>query len=111
MTPIAALFERRVRGWRLVNLVGAGALLLVAFAVVLVKAGATEERNRIVRLEKTIALEHKRLRLLRAEVAYLEQPSRVEALSRAHLGLQPVPARHETSPDALIEIARAGAGR
>lgn len=112
MSALATLYARRFRGVRVVDLIAGGLLAVTAVGVMVFKAEANREATEIARLEKEIAQERESLRLLRAETAHLEQPSRVERLSRAHLGLEPVRAKHEAEPDALIEIARgSGAAR
>lgn len=109
MNPITALFQRRVRGVRLIDVGLGGVFAVTALGVMVFKAEANRERTEIARLEKAIATERETLRLLRAETAHLEQPARVERLSRDHLGLAPVAAKHEAEPDSLIEIARGSA--
>lgn len=106
MNPIASLFQHRVRGFRVIDVALGGVFAVTALSVMVFKADATRDRNEIARMEKAIAHERSTLRLLRAEAAHLEQPARVERLSRDHLGLQPVTARHEAGPDGLVEIAR-----
>ena len=104
---LAALFTRRVRGVRLVNLWGAGLLLVLVLGLYLVKTFAGGERAAIASTEFQIADEQHKIRLLHAEVAYLEQPGRIERLSEQYLGMQPASGRHETSVDDLGQIARA----
>jgi len=100
-----SFFQRRVRGFRLVELVAFALLLLLVLGVYLAKTGAGSERAEIARVEGAIDEERRRLRLLRAEVAYLEQPERIERLS-SMVGLAPIDAKRETAPEALPEIAR-----
>jgi len=110
MNPLARLFEQRVRGFRVIEVVALACLVLLVFWVYLAKAQAAGERARIARIDAEIAAEQRRLRMLTAEAAHLEQPSRIEALSDAYLGLEPVGARKEADPDALPEIARSDRG-
>ncbi len=100
------LFQRRVRGFRVVEIGGLSLLLILVLGVYLAKAGAGRERADIARVESQISEEQRRMKLLRAEVAYLEQPERIERLS-AMLGLAPIHADRETPPEALPDIARA----
>jgi cell division protein FtsL len=109
MNPITALFQRRVRGVRLIDVALGGVFAVTALGVMVFKAEANRERTEIARLEREIATERETLRLLRAETAHLEQPARVERLSRDHLALAPVAAKHEADADSLIEIARGAA--
>lgn len=108
---IADLFRRKIRGVRLLDVAAAGLFAVTAIGVMVFKADANKDRTEITLLEKQIRQERETLRLLRAEAAHLEQPSRVERLSREHLGLAPVKAKHEAEPDSLVEIARAGGAR
>ena len=102
---LSGLFDRRVRGFRVVELGGGAVLLALVLAVYLAKTGAGGERADIDHVQQQIFDEQTRIRLLQAEVANLEQPERLEALSAQYLGLQPVPAKHEVQADALPDLA------
>jgi len=102
---VSGLFNRRVRGFRVVEVVGMGVLLTLVTGVYLAKTVAGRERNEIANIEREIEDEQARKRLLEAEVAHLEQPRRIEALALA-MGLQSIPAARETTEDALIDVAR-----
>lgn len=102
-----SLLDRKVRGFRLVDLVALGLLTMLVLGVYLAKTMAGKERAQIARVERDIGEEKTRIRLLQAEVAHLEQPARIEHLSESYLGMEPVPIRHEATPDALTDIARA----
>ena len=91
------LLERRVRGFRLVDLIGLGVLVVIILGVYLAKTLAGRERAEIARMERQIHQEQARIRLLRAEVAHLEQPSRIGALSENLLGLQPTSMKREVT--------------
>ena len=106
---LAALFGRRVRGVRVVNLWGCGVLLVLVVGLYLFKTLAGGERADIARDEAQIADEQQRIRLLNAEVAYLEQPQRIGRLSEGYLKLQPTSVKHEAPVSRLPQIAR-GAG-
>jgi hypothetical protein len=56
-------------------------------------------------VQQRIIDERARVTLLRAEVASLEQPERLESLSNRYLGLQPVDAKHDIDPQALADVA------
>ena len=100
---IGGLFKHRVRGFRVIEL-GAFALVVVlAFGVYLAKTQAGREWAKIATKERQIAQEKRRIKLLRAEVAHLEQPQRLEQLS-AHLGLQAVDGTREARPETLRDI-------
>jgi len=102
---VSGLFNRRVRGFRVVEVVGLGILLTLVTSVYLAKTMAGRERNEITRIEAQIEDEKARKRLLEAEVAFLEQPRRIEAMAVA-MGLAPIQASHETTEDALVDVAR-----
>ena len=104
---LGALFTRRVRGVRLVNLWAVGLLLVLVLGLYLVKTFAGGERADIASTELQIADEQHKIRLLHAELAYLEQPARIERLSERYLGMMPASGKHETSVGDLGQIARA----
>jgi cell division protein FtsL len=99
-------FEHRVRGFRVVELGGLGVLLVLILTVYLAKTGAGGKRADIDRIQQQIFQEQTQVRMLRAEVATLEQPERLEALSARYLGLQPISARREVTPQGLQDVAR-----
>lgn len=101
------IFQRRVRGFRLVEVIAVCFLAVLVLAVYLAKAGAGRERADIARVEASIIDETRRMKVLRAEVAYLEQPERIERLSSL-LGMEPITSKRETPVEALPDIARAG---
>lgn len=100
-----SLLGRRIRGFRLVDLVGLSVLILLILGVYLAKTIAGRERAEIAAAERQIAAEKARIRLLEAEVTHLEQPARIERLSETYLGMAPVSIKHEATPDMLAEIA------
>lgn len=104
---MTGIFQRRVRGFRVIEVAALAILLVTVLSVYLSKAGAIKENADIVRVENEIANEQNRLRLLKAEVAYLEQPERIERLSSLYLGLAPISAKREAPAEALAELARA----
>jgi len=106
MNPIARVFDHRVRGFRVIEVAALACLVLLVFWVYLSKARAGDERSRIAKVEAEISAEQRKVRLLTAEAAHLEQPGRIGALAEAYTGLAPVSAKREADPDALPEIAR-----
>lgn len=98
--------DRRIRGFRLVDLVALGLLTVLILGVYLAKTIAGGERAKIAVVERQIAAEKVRIRLLQAEVSHLEQPARIARLSETYLGMAPVPFKREADPDALPELAR-----
>ncbi len=112
-----SLLGRRVRGFRLVDLIALGLLTVLILGVYLAKTIAGRERTEIAKVERQIDMEKSRIRLLQAEVSHLEQPARIERLSEAYLGLAPVTFKREISSEALayaagkpIELPKAPAG-
>lgn len=103
-----SLLSRRVRGFRLVDLVGVGLLVSLILGVYLAKTIAGRERAEIATIERQIKAEKSRIRLLQAEVAHLEQPGRIERLSVGFLKMEPVTASREATVDQIIDLARAG---
>ena len=101
------LFDRRYRGFRVVNFAAAAVLLVLALGVYLAKTEAGREASAIAKVEREIALEKNQIRLLQAEVAALERPDRIGRLSSDYLGLAPLDAKHEAAPERLLEIAGA----
>ena len=106
MIRVARLFERRIRGFRVVEITALLALAAMIFWVYLAKAEAGRERYEIGEVRKQILDEERSLKQLRAENAHLEQYRRIEALSRDYLGLQPVKPARETEPQDLPALAR-----
>ena len=106
MNGFAAFLGRSLRGFRLVELAALMILLVMVLGVYLAKAAAGRERGDITAVQTQIEDEQRRLRLLQAEVAHLEEPERIERLA-ALAGLAPTSAKHESSPEELGQIARA----
>lgn len=103
-----SFFARRVRGFRLVDLIAAGLLVAVILGVYLAKTLAGRERTEIANVTRQIDAELQRIRLLEAEVAHLEQPGRIERLAVVYLKMSPVTAHREAGVDQVIDVARAG---
>ena len=108
MRLLASIFQRRLRGFRIVDLAAFACLATLVLGVYAFKAQAGGESARIAETDSQIADEERRIRLLDADLAHLETPERLERLSGQYLGLAPIPAKHETSPTSLMEIAREG---
>lgn len=106
MRPFAFM-DRRVRGFRVVEVGGLAVLLVLILAVYLAKTGAGAKRADIDHVQTQIDDEQSQIRILRAEVATLEQPERLEALSAKYLGLAPVSERREITAAALADVAQA----
>lgn len=103
-----SVLSRKVRGFRLVDLIGVGLLVAIIVGVYLAKTVAGRERAEIATVERQIHGEQARIRLLQAEVAHLEQPGRIERLSTVYLNMAPVPANREATVDELPRLAAGG---
>lgn len=99
------LYSWKIRGVRWVEIIGVLLVAAMVFSVYLAKAAAAGESARIADLERQIGDNSKRVRLLRAEVAKLERPNRLEALSR-DAGLGPVDVHRQATADTLPTLAR-----
>lgn len=104
--PLQRLFDRRYRGFRLVELVAVGVLCVLVLGVYAFKADAGRESARIADVDRQVQEETRRVRLLKADLARLEQPARLELLSSTYLGLAPADARREAPADSLADLAR-----
>ncbi|HEX8660639.1 MAG TPA: cell division protein [Brevundimonas sp.] len=94
------LYAWKIRGVRWVEIIGVMLVAAMVFSVYLAKAAAARESARITDLERQITDNGQRVRLLRAEVARLEQPGRLEALSRG-AGLGPVDVHRQATEESL----------
>ena len=99
---VLRIFGRRYRGFRIVDIIAVSAILVIAVTSYAMKTFASAEDADMSSLETHIGGEEKRIRLLKAEIARLEAPDRVERLSAAYLQMaQPDPAR--VIPAALLD--------
>ena len=98
------LFDWKIRGVRWVEIIGLMLVAAMIFSVYVAKAAAARESSRIGEIERQIADNGQRVRLLRAEVAKLEQPARLEALSR-QAGLGPVDVKRQAAEGSLNNLA------
>ncbi|MBX3483174.1 cell division protein [Phenylobacterium sp.] len=103
-----SVFTKKVRGFRLLDLIGIGFLIALILGVYLAKTMAGRERAEIASVEREIKAETSRIRLLQAEVAHLEQPGRIERLAVTYLKMEAVPANREASPAQLPRMAVGG---
>ncbi|HEY3812245.1 MAG TPA: cell division protein [Caulobacteraceae bacterium] len=104
MNLASSIFNSRVRGIRVVEIITFVLLVVLVFGVYIAKARASRERAQIADIEQRIGDEQRQVKLLRAEDARLEQPARIETLSEG-AGLKPVDSTQETSPNALPAVA------
>lgn len=101
--PVKRLFDWKVRGIRWIEIIGVMLVAAMVFSVYVAKAAAARESARIGELERDITENRQRVRLLRAEASRLEQPMRLEALSRA-AGLGPVEVDRRTTEPELATL-------
>jgi len=105
LSGVSSVFTQRVRGFRVIDLLALFVLLALALGVYAFKTLAGRESADIADVQSQIVMEQKRVRLLRAEIAHLEDPSRIERLSSQYLGFKPVDPKKEASVDALPQVA------
>jgi len=101
---IAGIFNRRIRGFRVINFAFVIVLLMLMFGLYFAKTQASGDSASITRTERQIITEKRNIRLLQAKVATLEQPDRITQLS-SYVGLAPVSAAHEIEPGKLAQVA------
>ena len=99
------LFDWKIRGVRWIEIIGVLIVAALIASVYVAKAAAARESARIAELEQKIGENRQRVRLLRAEVARLEQPARLEALSRG-IGMVPAKPRQQADEGRLPDLAR-----
>lgn len=97
------LLERRLLGFRTLDVALAVFLVALILGVYLAKTLAGGERGQIAAADRQIAQERQKIVLLEAEVAHLERPERLAALARAYAGLGPAAAVREITPQALAD--------
>ncbi|ESQ79803.1 hypothetical protein [Asticcacaulis sp. YBE204] len=106
MNKLMRLFDRRVRGFRLVEAIGLALALGMIFWVCLSKVKEGQEVARLNDINKNIAAQEEAIKSLKVKVAALEQPARIEALAKAYLGMKPGSPEREAKLDNLVEISR-----
>jgi hypothetical protein len=107
MNGLMRLFEQRIRGIRLIELVGLLLVFGLIFWVCVSKAREGEDIRRINELDRQIAAEQAAVDSLRIKVAQLERPGRLEQLAVEYLGMRPTDPSHEARLESLGEISRA----
>lgn len=108
-SALQRLFDWKVRGVRWVEIIGVALVAIMVVSVYAAKAAAARESSRIAQLERDIRENGQRVRLLRAEVARLEQPARLEALSR-QIGMAPVDVHRQAGEGQLTALTPAAKG-
>jgi len=101
---LSSISNRRVRRFRLIVVNALSLRRIMILGACFSKTASGGERTRIDQVERQIAAEKSRIRMLDAEVAYLERPRRVGQLATL-LQLEPMRADREAAPDSLSAIA------
>ena len=104
---VSGVLRQRVRGFRVVDLAALVIFLALALTVYAFKTSAGAERTDIADVEREIRDETRQVQLLRAQVAHLEAPDRLERLARS-AEQAPVAATQEVTPQALPQVAAGG---
>ncbi len=94
----------RFRGFRIVNLLGATIFMVIAVGSYALKTLAGAQDAGAASVETRIVQEEKRIRLLKIEIAHLEAPERIGALSRGHLKMGPPDPRREIDVRSLPAV-------
>lgn len=100
-----SVFAHRYRGFRVLNVIALGVLAVLMLGVYFAKTRASADSIAIDRIERQIRREQESIRALQAQVAALEAPGRIVALSEQRLGMAPVSPAREARPDALAKVA------
>ncbi len=104
MSPFA-VFTHRIRGFRVLDLAAVVLILAIALGSYAFKTFAGAEDADASGVEARILQEEKRVRLLKAEIARLEAPRRLEDLSTRYLGMSALDVAHQVRPEDLSRIA------
>ena len=105
MHAFHALYERRIRGVRLVDLGGAGLALILIFGIGLSKVREDSDVKRLKQLDRDIAEAQGAISQLKLNVSSLEEPRRLEMLAAQVLDMHAVRPDHEADLDSLAEIS------
>jgi len=100
------LLNRRILGFRIVELAATLILTAMILTVYMAKTGAGDKRDDIDRITQQIQDEQTRIHLLKAEVANEEQPERLTHLASQYLNMAPIAPNHEIDAEALADIAQ-----
>jgi len=76
-------------------------IFVMAVGVFKAKTDAAATRRRVAQLEQQVAAQRDEARGLAAEVQYLENPRRIDALARRELGMAPAARDQKKAVDAL----------
>jgi hypothetical protein len=99
-----SVFTHRIRGFRVLDIAAVGLIVAIALGSYAFKTFAGAEDADASAVETRIVQEEKRVRLLKAEIARLEAPRRLEDLSTRYLSLAAPDAAHEIHAEDLSRI-------
>jgi cell division protein FtsL len=102
---VARMFDRRFRGFRVVNVFAAIVLVVLMVGVYLAKTRAARDSAAIAKIERQMVAERNAIRMLKAEAARLENPERIEKLAVEYLAMAPSKAEREAAPAELAAVA------
>jgi hypothetical protein len=100
-----AFLTRRVRGFRVIDIAAVTLIVTIALGSYAFKTFAGVEDADANGVEGQILQEQKRIALLKAEIARLEDPRRIETLSTQYLGMASVDPSHDIPAASLPRIA------
>jgi hypothetical protein len=106
---LSGILTQRLRGFRVIDIAALVTCLALALTVYAFKTSAGAQRTDITDIESQIRDETRQVRLLRAEIAHLESPDRLERLAGQYAGQVPISARQEVTAAALPQVAIAQA--
>ncbi len=99
------MFDKRYRGFRIINFLAIMVLFGMMLGLYLAKTGAAADSAVIARAERQIVAERREIRALQAQVAGFETPFRIETLATHYLEMAPPDAKHELRAEALPQFA------
>jgi hypothetical protein len=100
-----AFLTRRVRGFRVIDIAAVSLIVTIALGSYAFKTFAGVEDADANGVEGQILQEQKRIALLKAEIARLEDPRRIETLSTQYLGMASVDPSHDIPAASLPRVA------
>ena len=104
---VPAMLRARIRGFRVVNVVGFALLIGLAVGGYALKAVASAQDAKVQALDDQIVQEQKRIRMLKLEVAELGAAPRIKARAAQFLTVAPMDPRHDITAEALPAIVAA----
>jgi len=87
---------------RALNAIALIAACALAIGLYRAKSEAQDARERVEALQAEITEQRRAVAVLRAEIAYLERPERLRALSRKYLGLESLKPGQELDLEAVL---------